>query len=286
MTVALATSLYDATKAVVFSTRNADKTVHGDLVRAGVAAGQAKKACVAVSSFENALGRGAKACVDTLDAASKSSSVGGYIAKGVNFASKYVNPLLCVSGAVKVMAADDKPSEAIKQTCALGTMFAFEGISRSFLTDTGRTKFCKTALAKTAPMKSVLKAMRRLDAFCKVAGKSSKWVRFGIPIAKGIGFVCVSITGYSIGANLGDTINKNRKAQKSINYNPYNQQGFVSQPQVAKTKNGATVNFGAPASASKMVALTGVKPISQSEINTYLSGNNTSTSAGKTSLMA
>ena len=100
-----------------------------------------------------------------------------------------------------------------------------------------RNKFMKTSLGKTKGVNSLLTALKKLDKFSKVAGKTSNWAKFGIPILKGITYVGMSITGYSLGAGAGNIVNDWRK-EDSKRY--------------------------------QMASLTGVKPVSQAEINAIM----------------
>ena len=146
----------------------------------------------------------------------KSGSALGYAAKGVNWASKHINPLICVSGAVKVAMADDKKSEAINQSSALTGMFAVEKATKLLQTTQGRAKLAKMGIGQNKFIQKLMKAMNYID---KVAQNShSKWGRIGIPCLKGIGFVCMSIAGYSMGSYLGEKINEMRKDKTPIEY--------------------------------------------------------------------
>lgn len=233
----LGLALYNTAKAGVFSCRNVDKTVNGAPVRAAVAAGQVYNGVGAAAEFS----KSAKHWKNSIDAVAKTSSALGYLAKASMMASNVVNPLICVDGIVKIAKAkeEDKQSEAIKQVCSLGMMFGFERTAKTFMTSEGRAKFLKTSLGQTQKGKTLLKLMRKLDAFSVAAGKSSNWAKFGIPIVKGLSFVCMSIAGYSIGSKISDNINDYIKENSAKRYtNPSS-----SQP-------------------ANIASLTGVKPVS------------------------
>ena len=243
MAADLGLALFNVARSSVFSTRNVDKSAHGDFVRAGVAAGQAKNALVGLKDLDGTIGEYAKKAVNAIETTAKNKEVVGlgaktlhYTAGVVDFASKWVNPLLCVSGGVKVAMADDKKSETIKQTSALGTMFLFEATGKRFFMEPVRKQFAKTALGKKSWVSKLLKQMDRLDNFHKTAGKSSNWVKYGIPILKGLAYVGMSITGYSVGAVAGNKINEWRKEDELP-------------------------------PAYRMAKLTGAKPVTQGEID-------------------
>ncbi len=243
----LGLALFDATKSAIFGTRNIDKTMNGDIIRAGVAAGQARNAVAAVSQFDSAIGHGAESWIKAIDTTAKSKSALGYVAKGVNFASNHVNKLLYLNGAVKTLTADDKVSEGINQTCAIGTMRLFEETSRALMTSAGRKALSKRAFAQKGIVSKALDMMSRLDKYTQTAGASSPLAKFGIPIAKGIAFVGLSIAGYSIGNKIGKAINSVRNDGKT------NEKTQVSPRPM------------------NMADLTGVKPLSEKEMKAVMS---------------
>jgi len=208
-----ATFLYDLTKAGVFGYRNVDKTLSGDIVRGAVAAGQLNNAAIALSNSDGVFGNSAKIFTNGLNTAAKCNTVLGYTAKAVDWTSKHINPLICISGAVRVAQADDKKSEAIKQTSAISCMFGLEKTAKLFLTDEGQKKLISSNLSKNKYVSKLLNFSQNLDKTAKAAG-ASKIAKFGIPIAKACAFIACSITGYKIGAALGDHINDELKAGK------------------------------------------------------------------------
>ena len=233
-------ALYNTAKSGVFSVRNTDKAAHGAAVRAGVAAGQVYNGVDAAATFSKT----AKGWKNSIDAAAKTSSALGYLAKASMFASNVINPLICVDGIVKVAKAkeEDKQAEAIKQGCSLGMMFGFEKTAKTFMTGQGRTWFAKTSLGQTQKGKTLLKFMRKLDAFSIAAGKTSKWAKFGIPIAKGLAFVAMSMAGYALGSKISDNINDYMK--NSSSNHPFTQ-NTVSKMVAAQPAGGSNLSYNA-----------------------------------------
>jgi len=144
-----------------------------------------------------------------VQAVGKGDSAFKYVVKVSDFASKIVNPLICVSGGVKVVMADDKTSEGIKQTAALGTMFAGEALARNILTAKGRTAFAKKALGQNAVAKKLMHWGWVLDSY--KMRNHFKGAKVILPVAKALAFVGTSIASYSIGSKIGDAINDLRK---------------------------------------------------------------------------
>ena len=209
MSVGLGSAIFDATRSTIFSTRNVDKTAHGDFVRAAVAVGQAKNAISAIANLDNMAGAITGAGIKKLGAVAESSKAVGYIAKGINWASNMVNPLISLSGIVKVGLADDKESEAIKQTLSLGTMFSVEKIAKLFMTPEGRAKLSKFNFANKGFIKKIMNVMQNIDNYSAAVSKS-KWGKIGIPLLKGCTYVCLSVAAYTLGSKISDKINEAR----------------------------------------------------------------------------
>ena len=151
--------------------------------------------------------------IKILDKSTKGSKLWGYTAKGVNLASKAVNPLICVSAGIKVARSEDKSSEAINQTYALTSMFGAERTAKLFLTPEGREKLVKFGFGDKGISKKLMDTMARLDNMSNAAG-ASKYAKFGIPIIKGLGFVAASISGYALGSFIAGKINDSLKRQQ------------------------------------------------------------------------
>ena len=220
MTADLAISLYEVAKSSIFATRRTNKGINGDPTSFAVASAQITKAIKNTANWNNTIGNTAKTCVEALETASKAKSLTGYLAKGLDIASGAVNPLIATTGVIKVACAKDKKTEAINQACALSGMFAAEKTVFRLLTPEGRALIQNTKIAQKGPVKSMLKAMNGLDRYA-TASKSSKFGKVAIPILKAATFVCASVSGYAIGAEIADKINNIRGIHPMTkNYEP------------------------------------------------------------------
>lgn len=173
----------------IFCARNVDKAESQDKVgRWAVAAGQAKKVVDYVVTLDNEVGKNAQTAVSILKKTADEQKILKYAGKAVDFASKNVNPLICVSSAIDVMQAKDKESALVTNAAALGAMFAGESLMKNHLDD-----FVK------------------LDGVDKIAKKvlqfASKHNFKGLPaIIHGTAFVVGSCASYSIGEKFGNLL--------------------------------------------------------------------------------
>ena len=164
---------------LIFTCRNVDKTSNGEIGRAPVALAQGMNVLGEVSRYNKAIAKGTDAALSVFNKAATKSKVVDYAVKGASWATKNVNPLICVSGGLKVAMAEDKTSTAIKEVAALSTMFAGEAVAKKVL----------PVLIKKLP----------------IGGKLGT-------IINGLLFVCASIASYSVGEYLGNDLAKEVKA--------------------------------------------------------------------------
>ena len=161
----------NAVSSLIFAFRNVDKTKNGEIGRAPVAMAQGVKvvqsALEKASVYNENIAKGTEAATKVVTELSKESKVVNGVVKATDWATKNVNPLICVSGGIKVLMSDDKPKAAIRETSAIATMFAGE-------------RAAKLALAKLP-----------------IGGVKGT-------IIKGLLFVGASIASYSIGEKLGN----------------------------------------------------------------------------------
>ena len=242
MSLAAVASLYNLGKSSTFAVRNVDKTANGDYVRGLVAVAQANNGIKAMTEWNNIVGEQAKRYVNAIDKAAKpwdlttktcnatvsgteaaaagaatagvATAAGKRTFKGLaayclKTASNYVNPLIVISGGVKVATSNDKKTEAINQGCALGAMFTAEKTAYKFLTPEGRALIQNKNFAQKGPIKSVLNTMAKIDRYA-AGTKSSRFGKIAIPLLKAATFVCASIGGYAIGSEIADKINEAR----------------------------------------------------------------------------
>lgn len=181
-------SCFNAPASIIFSIRNADKFQHGDVGRGPVAGLQLINGIAkGINHYDNKFTRSAKSAVSVFEQASKNSKVLDYAGKAVKWGCKYVNPLLCVSGAIKVLRSDDKVNTAISETTALAAMFAGEGIFKA--------------------------SNKGIEALLKTNNLGGK---FG-SIIKGLLFVCTSVGSYSLGQKLGKSFTTKKLGRENIN---------------------------------------------------------------------
>ena len=176
---------------LIFAHRNVGKTQNGEIGRAPVAAAQAINVINEVSKYNKTVAQGTDAAVSIFTNLAKTNKAADYAVKGVNWATKHVNPMIAASGVIKVAMAEDKLSAGIKETAALGTMFAGE-------------KLANMALKALAQCKNP-KIAKLFNTNTKVGA-----------IVHGLLFVAASIASYSVGEKLGDNAAKEIKTE--LNY--------------------------------------------------------------------
>lgn len=184
----------------IFCARNVDKAENHDKIgRWAVAAGQGKKVVDYVRTLDNEVGKSANEAVEGLKMFSKSEKLLSYAGKAVDFASKNVNPLICVSSGIDVLMADDKDEALVKNAAALSTMFAVEHVMKKHMDDVVKIK----GIDKIA--EKVMGFAKRFKAEGKVPA-----------IAHGVAFVVGSCVAYNVGEKFGSlVINKVRGEEKN-----------------------------------------------------------------------
>ena len=104
-----------------------DDSENGEKTRSTVAFAQGAKIVEAITKYNDET---AKNAFSIFDKYAKQSKIIDYTGKAVNWATHNVNPLICMSGAVKVLTSDDKVHTGITQTGALAGMFLGEGLMK------------------------------------------------------------------------------------------------------------------------------------------------------------
>ena len=121
--------MYDVlVKSVIFGTRNADKIINqGDTGRIFADMGQWTNAVNAVTKLDNTVGKGAKTAINAMAKASESNKALSIAGKGLNWASKNVNPLLIGAAGYRVCKAEDKEAalQSLRLTDTHGTNQVF-----------------------------------------------------------------------------------------------------------------------------------------------------------------
>lgn|SRR5574344_789878 len=191
-------------RSAIFSVRNTDKTENGQIGRATVAAGQAKKVLDYISKLDNTIGKETSEALTALKSASKNDKILKYAGKVIDFSSKNINPLICASSAIDVLRADNPEEKLITDTTALATMFGVEHLMKKHL-EKAFTKGEEKLLASKGKFEILDKALNALSKF-KYAKKIS-------PLAQGVAFVIGSCSAYTVGEKFGNLL-VNRNKQK------------------------------------------------------------------------
>ena len=160
----------NAISSLIFACRNVNKTENGEIGRAPVAAAQCINVLNQISKYNKVIAKGTDAAVSVFDKMAKEHKSVDYAVKGVKWATKNVNPLICVSGGIKVLMSEDKTTAAIKETAALSAMFSGEAIAKNLLP----------------------KLIKKLPVGNKVGA-----------VIEGLLFVGASIASYSVGESIG-----------------------------------------------------------------------------------
>lgn len=175
---------------MIFCCRNIDKVEYDDKIgRFPVAIAQANNVFQAVQELDNVVGKKAKNASAILSDFAKEEKLVAAAGKGVQFLSKNVNPLICVSAGLDVFNSKDKEKSLLTNGYALGTMFVVEDLM-------------KHNLDKIPKMKSMEKISESVMKFAK-SHKCEK----GLPaVVHGVAFVIGSCMAYSLGEKLGNEV--------------------------------------------------------------------------------
>jgi len=179
-------------RTAIFSGRNIDKSANGK-AREGAALGQTKNLFDELAKFEGKIGNGAKTALNALKEFSRSSKPLEYAGVAADFASKHVNPLICVSSGIDVLMSDDKEYALATNAAGLGAMFGVEHLMKQHLGDV--IDSVKTDVLK---IKDSYKTVDKVVSFAQRAGKGKL-----TPIIKGVAFVVGSCAAYSAGEKFG-----------------------------------------------------------------------------------
>lgn len=174
----------------IFCARNVEKAESENKVgRWAVAVGQSKKVIDYVRTLDNELGKSTNKAVTSLKTFSHQEKLLDAAGKAVNFASKNINPLICVSSGLDVLMADDKQSALITTGSALGAMFAVENLMKKHLDEIPK-------------IKGIDKIAQKVMDFAAKHGCKGK----AGAIVHGVAFVVGSCTAYSVGEKFGSLV--------------------------------------------------------------------------------
>lgn len=190
--LAIASSLENATKSLVFGERNIDKSANGQ-AREGVAVGQIKNVFNEAAKLDGKIGKGAKTALEAFNSLTKSSKPLEYVGKAVDIAAKNVNPLICLSAGIDVLNSDDKEYTLTTDVAGLTAMFGVEHLMKKHLGN-----------AIDAVTKRIVENKDKnkiIDEVVKITQTNAKGKM--MPIVKGLAFVAGSCVAYSIGEQFG-----------------------------------------------------------------------------------
>lgn len=183
---------------VIFCARNIDKAENQDKVgRWPVAIAQADNIFQAVKKLDNGLGKTARTASEVLQKGAKQEKLIEGMGKGLNFLSKNINPLICVSAGIDVLNSDNKVEAFTTNTTALASMFMVEDYMKKHLDE-----YVNKGVSKLVEVKDKNKTLEKIvDAIAKTkyAGKIPK-------IISGVAFVIGSCTAYDIGDKFGNLL--------------------------------------------------------------------------------
>ena len=185
-----------------------------------IAGGQILNAAKGVSTIArestSALASSITSAEESIKALSKGDKIINGFGKVLNFTADNINPIICATGAVKVLTADDKEEAFIKEGMGLGTMFLSEGLAKRVLdmpefknVDGKRVALKRTNSFKVSPF--VERQAEAFKDFCETTTICNKSIKFLPGMLKGMGFVAASILGYQLGTAAAENIVANTK---------------------------------------------------------------------------
>ncbi len=204
--------MFSAVASGIFACRNADKTRNGEIGRSAVALGQTAGVVQEVAKYDGMVANTARSAVSVFSDLAKQNKAFEYAGKATQFAVNNVNPLICVSGVIKTATSDDKVKTGITEAAALSAMFAGEGLIKKNYDSLIKSKTSKNLLKKASNTK-ILKPVFEYLEKNKLGGKVGN-------IIKGLAFVGVSITSYTLGQKAGENISDRVKANINIKDDP------------------------------------------------------------------
>lgn len=220
--------MYDVlVKSTVFGVRNADKVLNtNDKGRILADVGQFTNAAKAAAQLDNTLGKGAQAALNTLGKATKESKALNQLAKGAQWASKNVNPLLVGAAGYRVVTSEDKANALRRELWGMSSMFAVENLIKTFFSSASYQNFKNRAITNQK-LKSLVLA---LEGILFVGGS-----------------IAASTTGYKIGKALHPDKVKNNT--KKLNYEEIknmtsdinNAKSSIDKPEYFTFKNGQAI---------------------------------------------
>ncbi len=200
--------MFSAVASGIFAARNVDKTADGDVGRSAVALGQTAGLVQEIAKYDNIIAKGARSTLSVFSELAKENKAFEYAGKFTKFAVNNVNPLICVSGAIKTAMSDDKIKTGITEAAALSTMFLAESAVKHNYNNIVNSSFVKNVKSKASNSSLLKPAIKFLEKH-NLKGKAAL-------LLKGLLFVTASITAYSAGQAVGNDIADKVKAELKV----------------------------------------------------------------------
>lgn len=182
-------SLAPAISSLLFFGRNGFVAASEDKFKEPQMVGQAgnfgKNLAEHLAKYDNAAGKTARTAVDALKMAAESDKVIGYAGKTLDFAMRYVNPLICVSAGIDILRSKDPKTTSIIDLTALACMFGGEYWFNHYAKEILKVK----GIDKIA--EGIMK--------CKHGDKIAEIIR-------GVAFVLTSYASYNVGKKFGTMV--------------------------------------------------------------------------------
>jgi len=179
----------------VFLYNNVKKVENGETARGSVVFAQGSKIATAVAKYHNQTAKTASEAYNIFGKYAQQSKALDYVGRGVNWATKNVNPLICLSAVYKTAKSDDKVHTGITQAGAISGMFLGEGMMKLAQDDI----FNAENVTKLAEHCKKIPGLKALSEALLNSGGSGKVAA----ITKGIAFVTTSILSYAAGEKIG-----------------------------------------------------------------------------------
>lgn len=221
--LAISAFMPSITSSGIFSSRRANSGVDAmaannpfvGAMNLDIAGGQvlnaAKGAANIAKESKNSVAAGIISAEESIKTMAKGDKVLRGIGKVMNFTANNINPIICATGALKVVCSDDKVDAGIREGMALTTMFGAEALAKRVF---GMPKIQnidgkRVAVAREGWYKKNPFAEKQAAAFkdyCQTAKICNKSLKFLPGMTKGLGFALASIFGYKLGLSAADMI--------------------------------------------------------------------------------
>jgi len=177
-----------------FLRNNVKKVQNGDDARSTVVFAQGAKILEAVKRYHDKSPKSASEAFNIFGKYADKSKALNVAGKGIDWAAKNVNPLICASAVYKTVTSDNKVETGITQAGAISGMFLGEGLMKLHMDKAINEQNIVTMAEKSKN----LKGLSKLSNYILKSGNGGKVAA----VLKGIAFVCASMTSYDIGERL------------------------------------------------------------------------------------